>query len=142
MVRNAHVGRPEKVPLLAQPRKLEAVGIALAAQLRTDALGAVVCWDYINDAVLAHVVARELGLDVWHTTIDEGLVTLHRPLPEGATVILVAERFDMVTATIAALSGIVVNRGGRIAALVSPYADFSTVGTAAEHARIVTVEES
>lgn len=126
-------------PLLADPQLVERTGSGLAARLREVAPTAVACWDSSEDAVLAHVVARELGTGVWRATEIEGIVALERELPAGARVALVGERFRTGPA-VAGLSGVVVHGGGSVVAVASVHPGAPVAGTDAERARVVTAE--
>jgi hypothetical protein len=83
-------GRPgAAVAELDSPAVPETLGRALAEQLRRYRPDAVVFWCTPEAAVLAHVVARELGADVLAADEDQGRLTLDRRPTAGATVVAV-----------------------------------------------------
>ncbi|MGW6659692.1 hypothetical protein [Rhodococcus sp. NPDC055024] len=71
------------------PAAVEALGRALARELRSYRVDAVVLWSDPSTAVLAHVVAREVGADVVYAYSDKGILSLSRPVANGARAVLV-----------------------------------------------------
>src|SRR5262249_55474451 len=70
------------------PSVVEAIGRRLAERLSTPGVGAVVSWDDLDDAVLGHVVARELGGQLSYAYVDEGILGV-TPVPESGTKVVV-----------------------------------------------------
>ncbi|MGH3354945.1 MAG: hypothetical protein ACRDOJ_03545 [Nocardioidaceae bacterium] len=125
---------------IAEPAALEEAGRKLATEV-VDRLGgkqptAVACWENADDAVLAHVVARELGVPVWHALEVEGLVSLDRDLDDEPAAVLVLESLQAAS-DIAGLAGVVANNGGQIVAVASATGNGATTGTEAEAAPVV-----
>lgn len=118
------------------PRRTESVGAELARRLPAIDNAVVVCWDVSDDAVLAHVVARELGVPLLRAGAIEGIVELEDALPAGATAVLVAEEFTGRTA-LAGLAGVVAHGGGRVAAVATARPGEPVTGTEAENATVI-----
>jgi hypothetical protein len=128
-------------PVLDDPRLTERMGTRLAERLRDHKVNVVVCWDANEDVVLAHVVARELGVGLRIAQEVEGIVTLERPLPDDAIVALVAEDLSPRTA-VAGLSGVVHHAGARIAAVATARTPAIVAGTRSQGASVITAEEA
>ncbi|GMA30495.1 hypothetical protein GCM10025875_04870 [Litorihabitans aurantiacus] len=77
----------------ADPAALELLGTLVADTLRAHAVGVVVSWNDPDDAVLAHVVARELGVPSRRASLDLGRLELDGPPLAGAVVAVVATSF-------------------------------------------------
>ncbi|GAA3570879.1 hypothetical protein [Streptomyces osmaniensis] len=69
---------------------VERVGRALADQLRQHEPTVIAFWSTSDEAVLGHVVARELGADLVRVNEAEGVVSFSRSIPSGARVVLLA----------------------------------------------------
>ncbi|MEV4330997.1 hypothetical protein AB0K02_10705 [Streptomyces sp. NPDC049597] len=69
---------------------VEFVGRSLADALRPHDATTVVFWNTSDEAVLGHVVARELGAAVVRADEVEGVVALSADIPAGARVALLA----------------------------------------------------
>jgi hypothetical protein len=130
-----------ETPTLDDPARTERVGTALAGRLRDKGITAVVCWDDSEDAVVAHVVARELGVGLRLAEEIEGIVTLERPLPENAVVALVAEELTARTA-VAGLAGVVRHSGARVAAVATVRTTAVVAETEAADATVLTAEDA
>jgi hypothetical protein len=74
---------------LDSPAVPEALGHALAEQLRQYQPTAVVFWSSCEASVLCHVVARELGVNVLPAYDDLGRLSLGRRPENGATIVAV-----------------------------------------------------
>lgn len=72
------------------PASTEVIGHALAEALREPAPEHIAIWLSPDDAVLAHIVARELGATVIVATEQEGVLRLQPPPAAGAPVALLA----------------------------------------------------
>ena len=125
---------------IGDPRVVEETGRRLAAELARrlaeDKPSAVACWEVADDAVLAHVVARELGVPVWYALEVEGIVALDRDLQGPAAMVLVLERLESPS-DVAGLAGVVANSGGRVVAVAAASGTGSATGTDAEAAPLV-----
>jgi len=126
-------------PILDDPARTERVGIRLAELLAGKGVTAVVCWDSSEDAVLAHVVARELGVGLRLADEVEGIITLERPLPDDAAVALVGEELTARTA-VSGLAGVARHSGARISAVATVRTPAIVEGTEAEGAPVITAE--
>ncbi len=125
---------------ITDPAVLELSGRELAAGV-LDRLGggqatAVACWENADDAVLAHVVARELSVPVWHALEVEGLVALDRDLADATATVLVLESLQ-APSDIAGLAGVVANNGGQVVAVAAATGDGAAIGTEAQAAPVV-----
>jgi len=105
------------------PRDVDVVGEGMAAQIRAVAApAALVVWDTSDEAVLAHVVARNLDVGVLRAFEVEGLLRVSPDIPAGAPVALLATQWS--ERRLANLRTLVANRGGQTvavaAALTSP----------------------
>lgn len=131
---------PNETPLtLDDPARTERVGARLAERLRGHGITVVVCWDASEDAVLAHVVARELGVGLRLAEEVEGIITLERPLPEAAVVALVAEDLTARTA-VAGLAGVTRHSGAQVAAVATTRTPAVVAETEAADAAVITAE--
>ena len=75
---------------VASARAVETIGIALAGRLRAARPTGVAIWDSMDEAVLAHVVARELGVTATRAHESSGVVSFS-PGPEpGARLAVIA----------------------------------------------------
>lgn len=126
-------------PTLDDPARTERVGARLAERLAGKGVTAVVCWDSSEDAVIAHVVARELGVGLRLADEVEGIITLEHPLPDDALVALVGEELTARTA-VSGLAGVTRHSGARIAAVATVRTPAIVEGTEAENAPVITAE--
>ncbi|MGW4487238.1 hypothetical protein ACWEOE_25750 [Amycolatopsis sp. NPDC004368] len=76
------------------PAATEVVGAALADLLTTPEVDRVAVWHGADDAVLAHVVARQLGATVTRASELEGVVGFHPPVAAGERIALVATAWE------------------------------------------------
>jgi len=83
--------RPSKYSALLDPAGAEKLGIALAAVARDIAPSLVVIWEDVEDLVLGHIVARELGLPLVRIYNAEGLAASSSPIPAKASALLVSD---------------------------------------------------
>ncbi|MGH3098808.1 MAG: hypothetical protein ACRDMV_22695 [Streptosporangiales bacterium] len=121
-----------------EPTRVERVGTSLAENLSELRPSVVGCWDSSEDVVLAHVVARELGVGVRPAVEVEGIVSLLRPVGEGARVVLVAESFE--PRSLAALAGVMRHDGGTVVGVGAVTGPVDTTGTEAADAAVVVAE--
>ncbi|MDX3107932.1 hypothetical protein ACIBO5_02675 [Nonomuraea angiospora] len=76
------------------PGDIETIGRAMADALRGYRPAAVVIWNTSDEAVLAHVIARELDISVVRAEQIEGVVVLHPDVAPGTEVALIATTWD------------------------------------------------
>ncbi|MET7994727.1 hypothetical protein ABZU76_27920 [Amycolatopsis sp. NPDC005232] len=76
------------------PAATEVVGSALAELLAQHTLDQVAVWHGADDAVLAHVVARQLGATVTRASELEGVVGFHPPVTAGTRIALVGTAWE------------------------------------------------
>lgn len=129
----------QEAAMATDPVRTETVGATLAAAMAGIDVSTVVCWDSSEDAMLAHVVARELGAHLVLAVEIEGIVSLLHPLAEDARVALVAEEFPARTG-LAGLAGVVRHAGGRVAVVGLVTGAVDVAGTEAADARVVRPE--
>lgn len=121
-----------------EPARVERVGTSLAGQLGELHPSVVGCWDSSEDVVLAHVVARELGVGVRPAVEVEGIVSLLRPVGQGVRVALVGESFQH--RSLAALAGVVRHDGGVVVGVGAVRGPVDTTGTEAAGATVAVAE--
>ncbi|MQA82806.1 MAG: hypothetical protein GEV10_30860 [Streptosporangiales bacterium] len=126
---------------MTDPARTERMGTAIATEVAALDASTVVCWDVSEDAVLAHVVARELGVDLVRAVEIEGIVALLQPIVDGARVVLVAETFRARTG-LAGLSGVVTHAGGVVVAVGAATGVVEAAGTEAADARVVRPDDA
>lgn len=124
---------------LNDPTRTERVGGELATAMDGLSVTAVVCWDNTEDAVLGHVVARQLGTELVLAVGIEGIVSLLQSLPADARVALVAEEFRARTG-VAGLAGVVRHAGGETVAVAAVRGEPALDGTDAARAQLVRPE--
>lgn len=76
---------------LLDPRGAEALGTALAEQLKRGSASVVLVWEDVEDLILGFVVGRQLGVPVLRTFNADGLVGHSGPLPPGSRGLLVTD---------------------------------------------------
>ncbi|GAA1197088.1 hypothetical protein [Pseudonocardia alaniniphila] len=74
---------------LDSPAVPEALGKALATVLRANDPDVVAFWSSADTAVLAHVVARELGAELLPVAEDQGRILVGRPIVATARVAVI-----------------------------------------------------
>ena len=100
----------------SDPSGAEVLGRELAALVADLAPTVVVVWRGVSDAVLGHIVARELGTHVVLTFDDDGLVEHRGPLGASERAVVVADRIDD-PAGLAAVITYLEQQGAVVAAL-------------------------
>lgn len=100
---------------LADPAGAETLARSLADRLRDAGPTVVLVWERPEDAVLGHVVARELGLPAVRAFDAEGLVGHGPGLADGARIALVADAVRDAQAVHAA-HGLADQLGGELVA--------------------------
>jgi hypothetical protein len=102
-----------------RPEVVEAAATEVVNAIREAAPDVILTWDALDDAVLAHVVARQLAIQtVLVHEPQEGIVELFPTLAPGSRVVLLAASFDR-TNTIRSAASLVGHRGGLLVAIVS-----------------------
>lgn len=113
-------GPAKKINTVGDPAAADAAGRALAAGIR-DAAGAadvVAVWDHAEDAVLAHVVARELGARVVRGSDVEGILELDTEVPTAARAVVLSDAFRHGTA-LSPLAALLAHRGAEVVAVAA-----------------------
>jgi hypothetical protein len=106
------------VDTASQPKVLDDLAAGIAEGVRELGASSVVCWMNVDDAVLAHAVARHLGVPVRRGDENLGLLTLEPDTGDDEAVILLAVSWTMHT-PLAALYSLLVNKGVRVLGAVS-----------------------
>lgn len=123
----------EPATLPVDRKETEKAGKKLAQALGSQSVSVVVCWDKAEDAVLAHVVARELGVPVCYAYESGGIMGLESKLPAGASAALVADVFTHQN-DLAGLAGVVTNSGYTVVAVATRRPGVSVEDTTAAEA--------
>jgi hypothetical protein len=103
-------GDNRRLNLLSDPAAAEVVGRWMADEARAYRPDLVVVWDEPQAAVLAHIVAREVGCAVVRAVVTEGLVVLIDAPRTARRAILVAGEFTAEN-SLSALLGVVESHG-------------------------------
>lgn len=108
-----------KINTVGDPAAADVVGRALARRIRdaVQAVDLVAVWDFAEDAVLAHIVARELGARVVRASDVEGILELDTTVPDGARVVLLSDAFRR--GTLSPLAALLAHRGGVVVAVAT-----------------------
>jgi hypothetical protein len=109
---------------LRDPEGAERLGKAIAERARHLDPKVIVVWEETEDAVLAHIVARELDVRAVRTWNEEGLVAHTGPLHEADRALILADAFRDVV-PLRAIKAFVEQQGGEVvgvAALVETQA--------------------
>jgi hypothetical protein len=110
--------RPTGEPF-RRPELVEAAASAVAAAVRDVRPDLILTWDSLDDGILAHGIARELGI---HTTLvhepREGIVEIIPTIVPGSRVVLFACSFDR-TNTVRAPASLIGHQGGVLVLVVS-----------------------
>jgi len=104
-----------KYSALSDPDGAERLGLAVAERVRGRGANVVVIWEEPEDAVLAHIVARELGVRTVRTWNEEGLVGHAGTLPDTPRALLLADAFRDVEPLLA-MKAFVEQQGGSVVA--------------------------
>lgn len=106
------------VDTASRPDLLEELAAGIAEQVRGLSASAVACWTNVDDAVLAHAVARHLGVPVRRGEENLGLLTLTPDAGAEEGVLLVAASWTL-HAPLAPLYSLLLNRGARVVGAIS-----------------------
>jgi len=77
------------IDVCVDPTAAESVGAAIAARAAEYQPQLVVTWGLPDESVLAHIVARDLGITSARADLDLGLITIEEELPSATRVLLV-----------------------------------------------------
>jgi len=113
----ADLGRSNKVDRLDSvhdPSAVEQLGVALADRLRDCRPNRVVVWDDPENAVLGHIVARELGTTVIRAMDAQGGIDYDGTLQDGDRIVVVAVAYRH-EAPLGAMLALVTRRAGSVA---------------------------
>jgi adenine/guanine phosphoribosyltransferase-like PRPP-binding protein len=99
------------------PGAVDIIAEALADSLSPTQPHAVVVWNTSDECVLAHAVARRLGVSVLRACEVEGLLSLDRDPPPDARLALLATQWS--TRRLTALRNLVAARGGQSVAVAA-----------------------
>ena len=102
------------------PRDVDIVAEGLANEIRARTAAqpqALIVWDTSDEAVLAHAVARCLGIGVLRASEVEGMLGLDRDLESGVPVALLATQWG--SQRLATLRKLISNRGGQTVAVAA-----------------------
>jgi hypothetical protein len=84
---------PDKINVLSEPAAAERAGVELAGGLARENVQVVLSWDESEDAVLAHVIAREVGARTVQVFNSGGILFLTDVINSGERVVLVGDAF-------------------------------------------------
>lgn len=119
------------------PAGAEELGRAIAGLVAGAAPTVVVVWRGVSDAVLGHIVARELGTHVVLTFDDDGLVEHRGALGASERAVVIADRIDDPVG-LAAVITYLEQQGAVVAALGTVLAgDADSVGDVESHSVLV-----
>ena len=77
------------IDVSVDPASAESVGAAIARRVAEYEPQLVVTWMLPDESVLAHIVARDLGIRTARADLDLGLITIEEELPAASRVLLV-----------------------------------------------------
>jgi hypothetical protein len=77
------------IDVSVDPASAESVGAAIARRVAEYEPQLVVTWMLPDESVLAHIVARDLGVTIARADLDLGLITIEEELPAASRVLLV-----------------------------------------------------
>lgn len=109
---------PDRINVVCDPVVAERVGSLLAEALKGHGADVVVSWDGAEDAVLAHIVARDLGVRTAQVFESEGILRLTDPVMKGARALLLADTFRSANSLVGPI-GLVHNVGATTVAVGS-----------------------
>lgn len=111
---------------LNDPSGAERLGATLAERARDHAPNVVVVWEDPEDLILAHIVARELGVRAVRTWNADGLVAHAGSLPAQARAVILTDIFRDTT-PLRAMKAFIEQQGGVvIAALALVKTEYAT----------------
>lgn len=100
---------------LSDPIGAERLGATLAERVRAREPNVVVVWEDSEDAILAYIVARELGVRAVRTWNADGLVAHAGSLPPDAQALILADAFRDATPLLA-MKAFIEQQGGLVTA--------------------------
>lgn len=121
-------GAPPKYNPLRDPAGAERLGTALAERARHVGANVVVVWEHHEDAILAHIVARELSVPAVRTWDADGLVAHSGSLPQHARALILADAFRSPTPLLA-IKAFLEQQHGTVAAAAALLGTTATNGS-------------
>jgi hypothetical protein len=110
--------RGDAVPGIARPASLELIGRAIAERLGSD-VDLVLTWYKVDDSVLGHIVARELGVDnAFIIEPAEGQLRFDRAPLSGQRVALIGVEFDQMS-SVRAPAAMVASCGAELSQVIA-----------------------
>lgn len=103
---------------LFHPVGAEALGLRLAEALKPHGPTLVVTWDDIENSVLAHIVARELGVNAVRVVDASGVLDFDGAFGEADRAVIVADAFRSGFA-INAMRALTEQHGGQVVAFAA-----------------------
>ncbi len=103
---------------LFHPVGAEALGLRLAEALKPHSPTLVVTWDDIENSVLAHIVARELGVGALRVVDASGVLDFDGAFGEADRAVIVADAFRSGFA-INAMRALTEQHGGQVVAFAA-----------------------
>jgi adenine/guanine phosphoribosyltransferase-like PRPP-binding protein len=134
----AALRRVRKYNGLQDPSGAERLGVLLAERARGVRPDLVVVWEDVEDAILAFIVGRELGIPVIRVVNADGLAESTREFPPHSRAVLVGDVFTSVQ-TVGAVDALLDQHGGKLATVVS-LVDVGTPGLPVAVEALVAVE--
>lgn len=101
-----------------QPQEIETTGKNLASGAAELDADLVLTWNQPEDAVLGHIVARELGFGIAYANEVEGILDTFGSLA-GRTVLIVFAETPKESG-VTALTGLITSSGARVAGVIGP----------------------
>lgn len=101
-----------------QPREIETTGKKLASAAVELGADLVLTWNQAEDAVLGHIVARELAVGIAYANEVEGILDTFGALTGHNVLVVFAEAPKEPGIT--ALTGLVTTSGARLAGILEP----------------------
>lgn len=100
------------------PPGIEILGRALAAAAAPAVPELIATWDFSEDLLLAHIVARELNARVVRVNSEDGLFSDDGEISAGNRVLLVADAFRDAR-QLRALRALIAHQGGEVAGVAA-----------------------
>ncbi|RNE56512.1 hypothetical protein [Cryobacterium tepidiphilum] len=106
------------IDMSTRPDAIENIGQAVAHEVKNLGAGAVIGWLSADETVLAHIVARELGVPRAVIDVDLGLLTISPELQPNCDVLVVATSLDQYP-SLQAIRTVLESNGHHVVAVVS-----------------------
>ncbi|RBP61516.1 hypothetical protein DFO66_12150 [Brevibacterium sanguinis] len=101
-----------------QPPEVETTGKRLASEASELGADLVLIWNQVEDAVLGHIVARELGVGIAYANEVEGILDTCGALAGCRVLVVFAE--TPKDSDITALTGLIATSGASLAGILEP----------------------